>query len=100
MSRPRKTLDKVLRGTSDANTAFADLCGLLTHLGFSERVRGDHHIFTREDVAEILNLQPKNGKAKPYQVKQVRNVITAYGLAGDADPDQDTASSEGADDGE
>jgi hypothetical protein len=26
-------------------------------------------------VEEILNLQPKNGKGKPYQVNQVRNVI-------------------------
>jgi len=27
-----------------------------------------------------LELQPRNGKAKPYQVKQVRSVITSYGL--------------------
>jgi hypothetical protein len=51
--------------------------------------RSDHHIFTREGVVEILNLQPKSGKAKPYQVKQVRNVIVDYGLAnepGDKSP--------------
>lgn len=29
-------------------------------------------IFTRTDVVEILNLQAKGGKAKLYQVKQVR----------------------------
>jgi len=29
---------------------------------------------------EILNLQPKSGKAKPYQVKQVRGVILKYNL--------------------
>jgi hypothetical protein len=51
-------------------------------LGFAERVRGSHHIFTRVDVAEILNLQPKGNKAKAYQVKQVRSVILAYGLGG------------------
>ena len=50
---------------------------------FAERVRGDHHIFTRDDVEEILNLQPKQAKAKPYQVKQVRAVIHRYRLAGD-----------------
>jgi predicted component of type VI protein secretion system len=50
-------------------------------LGFAERVRGSHHIYTRADVAEILNLQPKGSKAKPYQVKQIRTIISAYGLA-------------------
>lgn len=50
-------------------------------MGFNERVRGDHHIFTRDGVAEILNLQPLSGKAKAYQVKQVRGVLTLYRLA-------------------
>jgi hypothetical protein len=78
-----KTLTAVLRGTSDANIDFRDLCGLLTGLSFVERIRGSHHIFAREDIDEILNLQPKHGKAKPYQVKQVRGVILKYRLAGD-----------------
>ena len=78
-----KTLDAVLRGTSDANIGFRDRCGLLKRLGFVERIRGSHHIFTREDIEEILNLQPIHGKAKPYQVKQVRGVILKYRLAGD-----------------
>ena len=82
MSRPTKTLAKVLRGTSDANIGFSDLSGLLLHLGFDERMKGSHHIYTREGVVEILNLQPaKGGKAKPYQVKQVRAAIQQYGLA-------------------
>jgi hypothetical protein len=36
-------------------------------------------------VTEILNLQPKQGKAKAYQVKQVRDVILKYKLAEDFD---------------
>ena len=88
MAKRDKILDTVLRGTSDANIAFADLCSLLTRLGFAERVRGDHHIFTRQDVEEILNLQPKQAKAKPYQVKQVRAVIHRYRLAGDGNDDE------------
>ena len=74
----------MLRGTADANVGFADLCGLLRHLGFDERVRGSHHIFTRDNVVEILNLQPRGTQAKPYQVRQVRAVIVSYQLAGDA----------------
>jgi hypothetical protein len=67
VARWQKTLERVLRGTSDANIDFGDLCSLLIALGFAERIRGDHHIFTRDDVEEILNLQTRDGKAKPYQ---------------------------------
>ena len=81
MASLQKLLDKVLSARSDANIKFADLRKLLSVLGFDERIKGDHHIFTREGVQEILNLQPiKGGKAKPYQVKQARNVITKYKL--------------------
>ena len=83
MGKEEKILLKILRGTSDANVPFADLCLLLRHLGFVERVKGSHHIFTKPGVQEILNLQPKSGKAKAYQVKQVRNVIVRYKLAGE-----------------
>ena len=62
---------RVVRGSSDANIRFSELCALLLRLGFAERIKGSHHIFTREDVREILNLQPRNSLAKPYQVKQV-----------------------------
>jgi hypothetical protein len=81
MSSSEKVLEEVLRGTSDANLRFGELRSLLVSLGFGERVRGSHHIFTREGVTEILNLQPKGGQAKPYQVRQVRNVILKYKLA-------------------
>jgi hypothetical protein len=81
MSSSGKVLEDVLRGTSDANLRFGELRNLLIALGFDERVRGSHHIFTREGVIEILNLQPKGGKAKPYQVRQVRNAILKYKLA-------------------
>lgn len=82
MARTGKTLEQVLRGNSDANIAFSAMRQLLLRLGFEERIRSSHHIFTKEGVAEILNLQPKGAKCKPYQVKQVRHVILAYKLAG------------------
>ena len=84
MSRLDRILRKVLRGTSDANIAFGDLRRLLRGLGFDERIRGDHHIFTRTGVEEILNLQPRVAKAKPYQVKQVRKLLIKYMLGGPA----------------
>ncbi len=85
MTKHEKILLRVVRGTSDANLDFDELCELLRRLGFEECIRGSHHIFTRADVAEILNLQSKGGKAKPYQVRQVRQVIVQYRLGGQAD---------------
>jgi len=85
VSQHKKTLLKVLRGTSDASIAFDQLCQLLRHLGFDERIRGSHHIFTKDGIEEILNLQPKGGNAKPYQVRQVRGLILVYKLAGPDD---------------
>ncbi len=85
MSKYDKLLSRILRGTSDANISFEDLRHLLKRLGFAERIRGDHYIFTKEGVEEILNLQPKGHQAKPYQVKQVRAAIVKYRLAGGND---------------
>jgi predicted RNA binding protein YcfA (HicA-like mRNA interferase family) len=75
-------LARILSGTADAGIGFNELCRLLARLGFEERIRGGHHIFTKDDVEEILNLQPKGRNAKPYQVKQVRTLIVKYRLAG------------------
>ena len=75
MSQHEELLQKILGGRSDANVRFDDLCGLLRNLGFTERVRGSHHIFRKEGVAERINLQRDDGHAKPYQVRQVRRVI-------------------------
>ncbi len=80
MSRVDKTLDQILRGASDANISFSSMRRLLTRLGFQERIKGDHYIFTKTGVEEILNLQPRGAKCKPYQVKQVRSVILRYKL--------------------
>jgi len=80
-----KVLEKILRGGTDANISFDDLRQLLKELGFAERIRGSHHIFTKSGVIEIINLQSLDSKAKPYQVKQVRTLILKYKLAGEND---------------
>ncbi len=77
----KQVLRKVLDGTADANIRFDDLRSIMIALGFTERVKGSHHIFARAGVMEILNLQPRGSLAKPYQVKQVRAVIVRYKLA-------------------
>ena len=80
MVKQEKTLVRILRGGSDADIGFDDLRGLLLHLGFEERVRGSHHIFFKSGIEELINVQRSGSKAKPYQVRQVRAVITQHGL--------------------
>lgn len=80
MSHSEKVLRRILQGGADANIDFEDLCALLRSLGFAERTRGSHHVFGRPGVEELLNLQQDGGKAKPYQVRQVRNVVLNYNL--------------------
>ena len=82
MSKQEKTIARVLSGAADASLSFRDLCQLLRGLNFEERVRGSHHIFSHPDIPEILNLQPRFGRAKPYQVRQIRELILQYGLGG------------------
>lgn len=74
-----KILTRILSGQHDNNIKFNDLRKLLLNHGFLERIRGDHYIFTKEHVFEIINLQPlKDGNTKQYQVKQVRNLFIKY----------------------
>lgn len=77
----KSILEKVLSGTADANIRFSELRKLILSLGFKERIKGDHYIYSKTGIIEIVNIQPLNdGKAKPYQVKQIRNLIHKYKL--------------------
>ena len=80
MGKYDKLLSQILRGTSDANISFDDLCNLLINLGFEERTRGSHHMFRKTGIFEKINLQRDGSKAKVYQVRQVRNIIPKYNL--------------------
>jgi len=67
-------------GRNDANFPFDDLCTLLTKLGYTARkTKGSHIIFQRGP--SFLNLQPSTGgKAKRYQVRQVREELQKLNL--------------------
>ena len=80
MGRHKQLLRRILGGRSDARIRFDDLRGLLRNLGFTERIRGSHHLFRREGIPERINLQRDDGQAKPYQVRQVRRVILKHKL--------------------
>lgn len=77
----KNVLEKVLSGLNDKNIKFNDLKKLILDLGFSERIKGSHHVYFKTGITEIINLQSlKDGKAKAYQIKQVRNIILKYEL--------------------
>jgi predicted RNA binding protein YcfA (HicA-like mRNA interferase family) len=81
MSQSGKVLQAILSGRSDQNIRFSSLQSALERMGFNVRVRGSHHIFSRDGIIEIINLQPRpDGTAKPYQVKQVRELIVKHQL--------------------
>ncbi len=54
MGKYEKLLQKILAGTSDNNIKFTDLCQLLKKLGFAERIKGDHYIFTQDKVVYFM----------------------------------------------
>ena len=80
MSKAEKLFERLMSGASDANFSFDDLCTLLTKLGYMARpTKGSHILFQRDD--SFLNLQPAaGGKAKAYQVRQVRSELKSRNL--------------------
>lgn len=81
MSKFEKIIHKILSGRSDKNIKFQELLLILKNFGFNERIKGSHHIFFKKEIEEIVNLQSgRNGNAKSYQVKQVREIILKYRL--------------------
>jgi hypothetical protein len=82
MGKYDKLLLQILKGASDTNILFEDLCQLLRRMGFDERVRGSHHIFRKQGIEEKINLQRDDNQTKAYQVRQVRAIIGKYKLGG------------------
>jgi hypothetical protein len=78
-----KLLWQILRGSSDQNISFDDLCWLLERMEFEKHIKGSHHIFSKDGIESLINLQRVGDKAKPYQVRQVRKVILENQLAGE-----------------
>lgn len=80
MSRAEKLFAKLMEGRNDPNFSFDDLCTLLAKLGYiARKTKGSHIIFQRG--ASFLNLQPATGgKAKAYQVRQVRQQLQNLNL--------------------
>ena len=69
-------------GGVDALEDRGDAQRLLEGLGFQElRVAGSHHVYGRPGMAQQLNLQERQGKAKPYQLRQLASLVRRYNLS-------------------
>lgn len=82
MGKYERLIEQIVGGRADANISFNDLSHLLIHFGFEMRVSGSHQIFRKKGIEEKINLQKDGSKAKPYQVKQVRQLILKYKIEG------------------
>ena len=80
MSRQEKSLERLRDPQRDGSWDFTELCQLLQRLGFEMRVAGSHHFFRKAGVTQAINLQPRDGKAKNYQVRQARKVLQSNQL--------------------
>ena len=80
MDKAEKLQARLLAGRGYHNFLFSDLVFLLESLGFAMRINGSHHWFTRPDITDAINIQPRKGQAKPYQLRQIRKLIKAHNL--------------------
>ena len=81
MSTYAKIRAEILSGKSDKNISEEDMVFFLSKIGaIHRRTKGSHMQYSIEDIPELINIQPKNGKIKPYQVKEIRNIVNKYKL--------------------
>ena len=76
---PRKLLERALRAPQ--NFRFSEACALTEAFGFRlSRISGSHHIFVHPSIPELINLQEVHGQAKPYQIKQLLQLVERHNL--------------------
>ena len=79
MANVQRVYTRVIEGRGAVS--FRDLQRLLTMLGFRlDRISGSHHIYLHPDVSRPVNIQPAAKEAKPYQIRQLRDMIREFGL--------------------
>jgi predicted RNA binding protein YcfA (HicA-like mRNA interferase family) len=78
---PTKTKAALLDSNKDYGHRFADVVHFLEATGWAMRRKGSHRIFIQPGVPALLNLQPdEDGKAKAYQVRQIRRALIQFDL--------------------
>jgi predicted RNA binding protein YcfA (HicA-like mRNA interferase family) len=76
----RKLLARLAAGAV-RNVGFEDFAGLVRAFGFTlVRTSGSHHIYTRPDIPQLVNLQDVQGQAKPHQIRQFLRLVERHNL--------------------
>ncbi len=76
----QKLLAKALAGSK--NLRFTEAITLAKAFGYRlVRTKGSHHILVHPKIKELINLQEVGGKAKPYQVRQLLDIVERYNLS-------------------
>ena len=80
MGKIRKILLRFNSGNLQ-NTKFSEVKLILDAYGFTlARVSGSHHIYAHKHITEIMNIQKVGNEAKPYQIRQILQLIEKYNL--------------------
>jgi predicted RNA binding protein YcfA (HicA-like mRNA interferase family) len=83
----RKLLARLME--NQKNVKYSDFITLLKSFGFKhDRTGGSHSIFKNDAIPERVNIQNKNGEAKPYQVNQFLGLIEKYDLKLDGEEEE------------
>lgn len=78
--KPGRLLGRIQQGHLQ-NVDFRDFCRLVESFGFRlERIRGSHRIYAHPITGSELNLQPRRGQAKPYQIQDLLHQVERYAL--------------------
>lgn len=79
---PKRLWQRIQQGHFH-NVHFADLCRLMEAFGFvlERQSATSHRIYRHPDVHDKMNVQPRrDGSAKHYQVRQLRDLVQEYDL--------------------
>ena len=78
--KPAKSWERILAG--NRNVRFRDFERLLVAFGFElDRQSGSHRIYRHRTLRVRMNVQPDDGQAKPYQIRQLLELSERYGLS-------------------
>jgi hypothetical protein len=75
MARCKELLEKIRKNPK--NVRFEDLCSLAECYGYRIRKKegGSHRIYKKPGAVLLMNFQDVDGKAKPYQVRELLRAI-------------------------
>ena len=69
-----------IRSGAKRNIRFADFARLVEAHGFVFAGQVGSHKGYKHSCGAVLNLQKKDGEAKPHQITQFLKIVDAYGL--------------------